>query len=331
MAQAVKDFLIDSDELSTARWVLEQEVKGIQALSKSLGQPFIDVIDLLASIPSHQGRVVVTGMGKSGHVGRKLAATLASTGLPAFFVHPGEASHGDLGMLTKHDVLIALSNSGETDELRSILAYSCRFSIPLIAITSKAQSTLAKAAKIALVLPEVPEACPNGLTPTTSATMMMVLGDGLAITLLQRRGFAAEDYRILHPGGNLGRRLLRVKDLMHGKETLPLVGEKALMDDALLVMTEKSFGCVGVIDSAGKLLGLITDGDLRRHMEPQLIKQLVTKIMTKNPKTITSDILALEATQRMSERSITSLFVVDDSGKPEGLIHVHDCLRSGLV
>jgi arabinose-5-phosphate isomerase len=246
------------------------------------------------------------------------------------FVHPGEASHGDLGMLTRDDALIALSNSGETPELADILAHCKRFSIPLIGITARAPSTLAAAADATLLLPPFREACPLGLAPTTSTTMMMALGDALAVALLERRGFSADDYRTLHPGGRLGRHLLRVGDLMHAGDELPIAPQDVRMDEAILIMTAKRFGCVGIADGDGRLIGIITDGDLRRHMADGLLQQSAGAVMTPAPRTIRADALAAEALRLMNERSITSLFVTAED-KPVGILHIHDCLRAGVA
>jgi len=331
------------DIIAVAQQVLGLEAKALEQLSQALGydreggleggleggmkQSFRAAVSLM-----HQakGRVVLTGMGKSGHVGHKIAATLASTGTVSFFVHPGEASHGDLGMITQGDVVIALSNSGETAELSDIIAYSRRFSIPLIAMTRRADSSLAKAADVALVLPNAPEACPMGLAPTTSTTMMLALGDALAVALIEQRGFSANDFQLFHPGGSLGNRLQLVADLMHDGEQLPLIPPEAPMSQALLAMTEKRFGCVGVQNDHGALIGIVTDGDLRRHMASDLLEQRVQDVMTKDPLSIRPKALAAEALAIMNTHSITSLFVVDHT-QPVGILHIHDCLRAGVA
>jgi arabinose-5-phosphate isomerase len=269
-------------------------------------------------------------MGKSGHVARKIAATLASTGTPAQFVHPGEASHGDLGMITPQDAVMCLSNSGETSELSDLVAYTRRFRIPLIAVVGRAGSAMADTADVTLVLPQSPEACPLGLAPTTSTTMMLALGDALAVVLLERRGFSADQFQALHPGGKLGRILIKVADLMHTGDTLPLTAPETPMSEALVEMSAKTFGVVGVVDRAGLLTGIITDGDLRRHMNPGLLAQPVAEVMTASPQTITAQALAAEALGRMNERNITSLFVTED-GRPVGLIRMHDCLQAGVA
>lgn len=318
------DFL-SSHEI--AQDVLKTELEALEALAASLGSDFDQTIDLLLR---HEGRIIVTGMGKSGLVGRKIASTLASTGSPAFFLHPGEASHGDLGMITKKDIILALSNSGETQELADVIAYSCRYGVPLVSITQGAKSALAQESDLTLLLPPLPEACPNGLAPTTSTTMMMALGDALAVCLLKRRSFSKEDFKALHPGGRLGTRLRRVKELMHTDRKLPLITHGTLMSDALIEMTSKSFGCVGIVDEKGLLMGIITDGDLRRHMSGHLLQQPVDSIMTTSPKTISPEMLLEEALHIM-EGKVTVLFIVDDHKKPIGLLHIHDLLRIGMV
>ena len=311
--------------LDTARRVIQTEAEGLLALSRGLGDSFDRAI---AAILAARGRVIVSGMGKSGHVGRKIAATLASTGTPAQFVHPGEASHGDLGMVTESDVALVLSNSGETPELADLIAHTRRFSIPLIGVASRARSTLLRQADVALVLPDAPEACGEGIVPTTSTTMTMALGDALAIALMEHRKFTPEHFRTFHPGGKLGAKLSRVADLMH--TDIPLVPEIAPMAEALLVISQKSFGVTGVTDVSGRLTGIITDGDLRRHMTG-LLSRNAAEVMTKNPRSIGPDALAETALAEMQSRRITSLFVVSDEGRPLGLIHIHDFLRSGLV
>jgi len=306
--------------------VLKLEADGIIALSNALDDRLTAALDILAGIT---GRVIVTGMGKSGHVARKIAATLASTGTPAHFVHPGEASHGDLGMIARDDAVIALSNSGNTRELYDLFEYTRRFSIPLIAITSGADSTMSDVADIAFILPPVPEGCPMGLAPTTSTTMALALGDAIAVALLERQGFSTTDFRVLHPGGQIGSSLQRVSDLMHSGENLPVISGDARMSDAVLSMTAKHFGCVGVLDENGSLQGVITDGDLRRHMSDALLGKTAREVMTSNPATIRPAALGAEALSLMNERSITSLFVMED-GRPVGILHIHDCLRAGI-
>jgi arabinose-5-phosphate isomerase len=269
-------------------------------------------------------------MGKSGHVGRKFAATLASTGTPALFVHPSEASHGDLGMVAREDAVVVLTNSGETPELNDLVAYARRTGIPLITISGQPKASQTLAANVALVLPNVDEADPMGLAPTTSTTMMMALGDALAMALLERRGFSADDFHALHPGGQLGRKLVKVADIMHTGANLPLIGADARMSDVLIEMSSKSFGCVGVADARGALLGIVTDGDLRRHMSDDLLTRLAGDIMTATPKTIPPGALAADALRQMNSSAITNLFVVDEKGIA-GLLHIHDLLRAGVL
>jgi len=306
--------------------VLLREIEGLRAVMETTGAPFDAVVERILHI---KGRLIVSGMGKSGHIARKIAATFASTGTPAYFVHPAEASHGDLGMVTKDDGLLLLSNSGETSELRDIIAHAKRFSIPLMAMVRRAGSMLVSAADVALVLPDIPEASPTN-APTTSTTMMLALGDALAIATLERRGFTPEDYTALHPGGRLGKAFIRVRDLMHAEIDTPLVKHDDIMSKVLLVMTNKSFGCAGVTDDKGMLIGVITDGDLRRHMSPDLLNQKASAVMTKAPVTIGPSALAAEALGIINARSITSLFVEED-GRPVGILHVHDCLRAGVM
>ena len=311
--------------LETARQVIRTEAEGLALLADSLGESFDRAVE---AILTSRGRVVVSGMGKSGHVGRKIAATLASTGTPAQFVHPAEASHGDLGMVTKGDVVLVLSNSGETPELADMIAHTRRFQIPLIGVASRPQSTLLRQAEVALVLPDAPEACGEGIVPTTSTTMTIALGDALAIALMEHRKFTPEHFRTFHPGGKLGAKLSRVSDLMH--RDIPLVPEIAPMAEALLTISQKSFGVTGVTDAEGRLTGIITDGDLRRHMQG-LLDRNAAEVMTRNPRSIGPDALAETAVAEMQSRRITSLFVVAEDGKPLGLVHIHDFLRSGLV
>ena len=317
-----------SADLGVARRVIRAEISGLESLAEALDGAFEAAVDTCAAV---RGRIVVTGLGKSGHIGRKIAATLASTGTPAQFVHPVEASHGDLGMIGSEDAVLALSNSGETTEFADIVAYSRRCSIPLIAITGGVRSTLAAAADVVLLLPAAAEACPMGLAPTTSTTMMAALGDALALALLERKGFSSADFRLYHPGGRLGRRLLRVRDIMHREDEVPLAPPNAPMSDAILVMTAKSFGCVGVCGTDGRLIGVITDGDLRRHMGDSLLRQTVGAVMHRNPKTIAATALAADALGVMNRFAITSLFVVDEEGRPVGFLHLHDCLRAGIA
>ena len=309
---------------------LEAEAGGIAALTAAmqdgLGPAFTAAVDMVRTA---RGRVIVTGMGKSGHVGNKIAATLSSTGTPAFFVHPAEASHGDLGMITRDDVIMALSWSGETVELKNLIDYSRRHRIGLIAVTVDPGSTLAKAADIVLTMPQAREACPHNLAPTTSSLMQLALGDALAIALLESRGFTALDFGALHPGGRLGAALKSVRDLMHGGAKIPLAPMGSAMSDALVEMTAKGFGCVGILDR-GALVGIITDGDLRRKMRPDLLETKVDAVMTRTPKTVRPDQLASEALEILNSSKITALFVVEASA-PIGIIHLHDLLRAGVA
>ena len=316
--------------LASALRTLEAEAGGIAALAADirdgLGSAFVAAVDL---IHGAAGRLIVTGMGKSGHIGRKIAATFASTGAPAFFVHPGEASHGDLGMITADDLIMALSWSGETVELKDLIDYSRRFRIGLIGITANGESTLAKAADVALVLPKAREACPHNLAPTTSALMQLALGDALAVALLESRGFTALDFRALHPGGRLGAQLKFVGQIMRSGADVPLVALGTLMSDAIVEMSTKSLGCVGITE-AGRLVGIITDGDLRRHMRPDLLDAKVEEIMTPQPKTVRPDQLVSEALELLNASNITALMVVD-AGSPVGIVHFHDLLRAGVA
>jgi arabinose-5-phosphate isomerase len=316
-----------TSDIASARRVLELEAQGITALSETLNEEFQHAISILEGVT---GRVIVTGMGKSGHIATKVAATLASTGTPASFVHPAEASHGDLGMITNHDAVIAFSNSGETTELADLVTFATRYKLPLIGITSRAKSTLAEASTVALVIPDIPEACPMGLAPTTSTTTMLALGDALAVVLLERKGFSADDFGLLHPGGKLGQRLLRVSAIMHTGKEVPIISTNTPMTEALIAMSSKSFGCVGIVDESGILRGIITDGDLRRHMSREMLDEPAANVMTPNPKTIRPDALASEALGVLNSCAITILFVVEDQ-KPVGIIHVHDCLRAGIA
>ena len=318
-------------DLDSARRTFRLEAEGIQALARALdgplGQALLRAVDLIRAAT---GRVIVSGMGKSGHVARKIAATMASVGTPAQFVHPAEASHGDLGMITKSDAVVALSNSGETPELADLVAYCKRFDIPLIAMTAGADSTLADAADVTLALPPAPEACPLGLAPTTSTTMMVALGDAIAVALLERSGFSAENFQVLHPGGKLGRKLLRVSDLMHTGEAMPLVRPDQPMSEVLIEMTAKRHGHCGVVDAAGALVGVVTDGDLRRHMSPELLTRSAAAVMTPNPLTIRPDAFAAEALGLIQARKKNGLFVLR-GGKPVGFIHLHDLLKAGVA
>ncbi|MBW0159261.1 KpsF/GutQ family sugar-phosphate isomerase [Sedimentimonas flavescens] len=313
-----------TDYIATARRVIEIEAEGLAQLAEGLNGTFVAAVE---TILKARGRVIVSGMGKSGHVGRKIAATLASTGTPAQFVHPAEASHGDLGMVTPDDVALVLSNSGETPELADLIAHTRRFQIPLIGVASRPDSTLLRQADVALVLPRATEACGTGNVPTTSTTMTLALGDALAVALMEHRAFTPEHFRTFHPGGKLGAKLSKVADLMH--EDMPLVPETTPMSEALLVISQKGFGVVGVTDAQGHLSGIITDGDLRRHMEG-LLGHTAVEVMTRNPRTIAPGVLAESAVAVMNEKKITCLFAVDQ-GRPVGILHIHDCLRAGVV
>lgn len=314
--------------IETGRRVLTLEAEALALFAGELGEAFADAVEAMFAA---KGRVIVSGMGKSGHVGRKIAATLASTGTPAQFVHPAEASHGDLGMITDEDVALVLSNSGETRELADVIAYTRRFRIPLIGVASRPGSTLLRAADIALTLPQAAEACSVGLAPTTSTTLTLALGDALAVALMELRQFTPERFADFHPGGRLGARLVRVRDLMASGDRLPLVAEDAPMADTLLVMSQKGYGVAGTVDGEGRLTGIITDGDLRRHMDG-LLDRLAREVATPRPRTIHPDKLAQEAVRVMNERKITCLFVAETEPPvaPLGLIHMHDCLRAGV-
>jgi arabinose-5-phosphate isomerase len=316
-------------DLDIARIVLHNEAAGLTKLANALDGAFVRALDIMASA---KGRVVISGVGKSGHIASKIAATLASTGTPAQFVNAGEASHGDLGMITKQDALIALSNSGETPELSNLVAYTRINSIPLISITGRAGSSLDKAGDVSLVLPDIKEACPLNLAPTTSTTLMLALGDALAVSLLERQKFSPEKFNALHPGGQLGRKFLKVSDVMHYGDSIPLVNADTPMSETLIIMTNKSFGCVGVLNTKGNLAGVITDGDLRRHIDKNLLDQLASDVMTDKPKTVKPNQLAAAALKLMNEddQPITALFIVQD-GKPVGILHIHDLLRAGIV
>lgn len=311
--------------LDTARRVIQIETRALEQLEQALNSDFERAIELLLGAT---GRVIVSGMGKSGHIARKIAATLASTGTPAHFVHPAEASHGDLGMMAQGDVALVLSNSGETPELADVIAYTRRFGIPMIGVASRPNSTLLKQADVALVLPKAEEACGTGVVPTSSTTMTLALGDAIAVALMEHRKFTPEKFREFHPGGKLGAQLSRVGDLMHAGDALPLVAQGTRMSDALIEISQKGFGVVGVVGPDNVLTGIVTDGDLRRHMEG-LLSLTAEQVMTHNPTTITADALAEEAVNIMNTRKITCLFVTEDS-HPLGLIHIHDCLRVGL-
>lgn len=323
--------MLAEELIASAGRVIDMEIHGLEEMKKNFGDSFVKAIEMMTKI---KGRLIVSGMGKSGHIGQKIAATLASTGTPAFFVHPSEASHGDLGMLTKDDLLLTISNSGESKEMGDIISFSRRFGIPMIAITSNPESTMAKAADLVLLIPskkEAPEACPLGLAPTTSTTTTLAMGDAIAVALIEQKGFTREEFHDRHPGGKLGNVLLRARDVMVTGDDLPLVPTDMKMSDALVVMTAKSWGCLGVVDEDGHLVGMITDGDLRRHMSTNIIEQPASSVMTLNPKTVVPDILCVEALRLMNTKKITSLFVVDGENKPVGLLHVHSLLMAGVA
>lgn len=317
--------------IESALRTLDAEAGGVAAITAALQSdlraPFAAAVE---AIGNAKGRLIVTGLGKSGHIGRKIAATFASTGTPAFFVHAAEASHGDLGMITADDVILALSWSGEQPEMKNLITYATRFSIPLIAMTAERESTLSKAADVALTLPKAREACPHNLAPTTSSLMLLALGDALAIALLEGRGFTSVDFSVLHPGGKLGALLKYTRDLMHAGDAVPLRPLGTKMSDALVEMTSKGFGCVGITDQRGHIVGIVTDGDLRRHMRPDLMTAVVDEVMTKNPKTIGRDLLAGEALEILNSSKITAL-IVTDANKPVGIVHLHDLLRAGVA
>ncbi|MES0864150.1 KpsF/GutQ family sugar-phosphate isomerase [Ruegeria sp. SCPT10] len=312
--------------LKTARQVVTDEARALDVLADSLDAHFAEAIQMILKAT---GRLIVSGIGKSGHIGHKIAATLASTGTPAYFVHPAEASHGDLGMVSKGDVVLAISNSGEAPELANLLAFTRRFGIPLIGLSSKPESSLMKQADVHLLIPSMGEACGFGMVPSISTTLTLAMGDALAIALMKYRDFKPENFRDFHPGGKLGAQLSKVRDLMH--TDMPVVTSETPMSDALLVMSQKSFGVVGVTDKAGRLLGIVTDGDLRRNMDG-LLEKSTQEVMTRDPMTIAPNALAEEAVAIMNDRKITSLFVVDPDadGQAQGLLHIHDCLRVGL-
>lgn len=332
LSEAGKDPAAANSSLATAVRVLETEATALSDLSRFLDNSFVHAIDMISAA---EGRVIVTGMGKSGHIGKKIAATFASTGTPAFFVHPAEASHGDMGMIVRGDVVLALSNSGEAKELNDLIEYTRRFAIPLICITSREASTLATRSDITLLLPPCPEACPNGLAPTTSTTLTLAMGDALAVTLLEKKGFTAKDFKVYHPGGKLGQQLMKVSEIMHTGDQVPLASEEASMTEAIRIINEKSFGCVGLTNKEGLLTGIITDGDIRRKLSADIMSKSAKDIMSRTPKTIPADALVAEAMAVMNDmkntfRKITSLLVVDAAGKPVGLLHIHDCLRAGF-
>lgn len=312
--------------MRTGCQVLKTEADALSTMAANLPPDFEAVVRLLSGL---EGRVIISGIGKSGHIARKISATLASTGTPSYFVHGSEASHGDLGMITRHDVCLLISNSGETQEMRDILLHTRRFSIPLVGISSNPDSSLMQAADYRLTLPKLPEACPMGLAPTTSTTLTLALGDALAVAVMELRGFSSDDFQTFHPGGKLGAQLSRVADLMHGSDALPLVDTDTAMSDALITMTSKGFGIAAVIDH-GKLIGVISDGDLRRNMG-QLMEMSAGQMASRNPVTVTPDVFAAQALAILNERKIGALMVVDGQDHPVGILHIHDILRAGVA
>jgi arabinose-5-phosphate isomerase len=314
-----------TEELEYAKFVIKEEIIGLEAVCNSLNNNLVSAIEL---IYKKNGHVIVSGMGKPGHIGRKISATLASTGTPSFFLHPGEASHGDLGEISNSDVLLVLSLSGNTQELIPMLSYANRFGIDIVAITSDPESVLAKASSVCILIPKIKEACPHNLAPTTTTTMMLAIGDAIALCLLKRKNFNRDDFKKLHPGGALGKRLLTVADLMHSD--IPTVSENEPMKNVLVEMTRKSFGCACVLDVSGKIAGIITDGDLRRNICADFLEMKAAEIMSRNPKIVSKEMFAQEATKIMNDYKITSLFVTE-CDVPCGILHIHDCLRAGLA
>ncbi|RXT24880.1 KpsF/GutQ family sugar-phosphate isomerase [Rhizobium leguminosarum] len=324
--------LVENSVLESAKRTIETERRGLEALEQAfdngLAAPFTRAVEVIGDI---SGRVIVTGVGKSGHIGAKLAATFASTGTPAFFVHAAEANHGDLGMIARDDVVLAISKGGESAELKSIISFTRRFSIPLIAITCSEGSSLAAAADIVLLMPNEQEACPNGLAPTTSTLMQLAIGDALAVALLEARGFTATDFHVFHPGGKLGASLMHVADVMHTGERLPLVSQGTPMPEAITVLSRKHFGCVGVLDEDGRLCGIVTEGDMARNLTRNLAELSVDDIMTRTPKTVRPTVLATAALALLNQHHIGALIVIDDDRRPVGLVHFHDLLRIGVA
>lgn len=327
MSVNLENSLSNDDIIKIGIGVLETEAMALKVMAQELSDDFVNAVNLILNC---KGRVILSGMGKSGHIGRKIAATLASTGTPSFFVHPAEASHGDLGMITKQDICIVLSNSGETSELTDIVAHTKRFGIPLIGIASKKNSTLIKSSLVGLILPDVKEACSIGMAPTTSTTASLALGDALAVAVMEMRGFKKENFKTFHPGGKLGAALLRVASLMHTGDALPLISPQTSMKEAILVMSAKTFGVLGIVNENGKLEGIITDGDLRRNLE-NLLEKTAGEVANKTPKSISAESMAVEALGIMNENKVSCMFVVNEENKPIGLIRIHDCLRAGVV
>ncbi|WP_454851633.1 KpsF/GutQ family sugar-phosphate isomerase [Rhizobium binxianense] len=324
--------LIENSVLESARRTIETERRGLEAIERAfangLAGPFTRAVEIIGEI---SGRVIVTGVGKSGHIGAKIAATFASTGTPAFFVHAAEANHGDLGMIAGDDLVLAISKGGESAELKSIISYTRRFSIPLIALTCSERSSLANAADTVLLVPSEQEACPNGLAPTTSTLMQLALGDALAIALLEARGFTAHDFHVFHPGGKLGASLTHVGEIMHTGDRLPLVPRGTSMPEAITVLSRKHFGCVGVLDEDGRLCGIVTEGDMARNLTRNLSELAVDDVMTRTPKTVKPTALATSALALLNQYNIGALIVIDDDSRPVGLVHFHDLLRIGVA
>ncbi len=324
--------LIENGAIESAMRTIETERRGLEALERALASglagPFSRAVEIIGDI---SGRVVITGVGKSGHIGNKLAASLASTGTPSFFVHPVEANHGDLGMITQDDVIIAISWGGESAEMRGIISYSRRFSIPMIAITAGETSTLARESDVVLLLPKEQEACPHGLAPTTSTMLQLAIGDALTVALLEARGFTAEDFRTFHPGGKLGASLSHVADIMHKGDRVPLVKLGTGMPEAAMMLSKMRFGCVGVIDEKGCLCGIVTDGDIARNLGASLAEKLVDEVMTPNPKTVKETTLATSAMAVLNRHNISALMVIDEERRPIGVVHFHDLLRIGVA
>lgn len=334
MSTAKKEVANTQDDIAIGVKTIEAEAEGLKALAQSLDDAFSHAIETIHGMKQERrGRLIVAGIGKSGHIAKKIVATLASTGTPSHFVHPGEASHGDLGMVTEHDVVLMISNSGENPELSDLIQYTRRFDIPLIGMTSKQDSALAKHSDILLLLPQMAEACPNGLAPTTSTTMTLALGDAIAVALLERMKLTPEQFGVFHPGGKLGKRLMSVAEIMHELQDVPIMNSEGTMDQAILLLTSHNLGCVIISDDGKKLQGVITDGDLKRHMSPDLLEKPVKDIMTRSPKTIAKEDLAVQAVNIMTKtpgQYITSLVVVDENDELSGLIRLQDCLQIGI-
>ncbi len=318
--------------LALARTVLREAGEKLVHLSATVGEEMLAAADLIVQTTGKQGRLIISGMGKSGHIGAKLAATFASTGTPAYNIHPGEAAHGDMGMLTSSDVILAIGHGGESPEMRPLLAFCTKNNIPVIALTSRPDSTLGKAAKIVLNTTVEKESCPLGLAPTTSTTVTLAMGDALAMVVMQMAGFTHDDFARLHPGGRLGARLAKVAEIMLKAEEIPFVTPETPMHETIVKLTEANFGAVGVVDENGKLTGIFTDGDLKRHLTPELLSRKTREVMTTSPRTTSPEILAIEAVQAMNEgRPVTSLFVVDSENKPLGLLRMQECVGAGVI